>query len=131
MGRSWLISEHDANRVIRLASVSNWTIPQIMVDRPMVSRAQIKRLIKHYDRVGTIPFTGCPNPRLKLRENERRILRDFIDLDPTLYLDELSTELYKLTGVHRDESQICRSLQEMGLTRKVVSLQPAASLVIP
>jgi hypothetical protein len=101
-----------------------------MAGRPMVSRYQTRRLFTHYERVGTIPFTGCPNPRLKLRENERRILRDFIDLDPALYLDALSTELYKLTGVHRDESQICRSLQEMGLTRKAVSLHPSASVLI-
>jgi hypothetical protein len=43
-----------------------------------------------------------------------------LELDPTLYLDELAVKLFRVTGKFKDETQICRALQKMGLTVKMV-----------
>ena len=41
---------------------------------------------------------------------------------PTMYLEELQSELYDLTGTWVHVSTICRTVQRLGLTRKKVQL---------
>ena len=63
-------------------------------------------------------------PRL-LTEFEQVAMLQSLMIKPTMYLEELQSELYDLTGttgtwVH--VSTICRTVQRLGLTRKKVQL---------
>jgi transposase len=124
MPRSWNISLLDAERVLRLKFQAGWKDKSIAEEMPHVSRFQIYRICRHWMRKGWVPYKGCPNPGAGLSERDKGILADLLYLDPTLYLDELATELYSIIGVYRAHSQICRALQVMGLTRKVVMRLP-------
>ena len=60
-------------------------------------------------------------PRL-LSEFEQVALLQSLMIKPTMYLEELQTELYDLTGTWVHVSTICRTVQRLGLTRKKVQL---------
>ena len=120
MARRWLVSEHDANRVIKLTFRCNYGHRQIIQAMPHVTRHQITRLVRHFKRTGCIPYAGYKNPGAGLSEREMSLLNAMLELDPTLYLDELAVKLFRVTGKFKDETQICRALQKMGLTVKMV-----------
>jgi hypothetical protein len=115
------LSEYDAERVIKLALELGWGGRRIARSLPHLTRGAVRRVVSYYLRNGVLPYHKFENPLAGLPERELGILVDLLDLDPTLYLDELACKLCSVTGIYRDESQICRALQKMGLTLKVVS----------
>ena len=121
MARGFSLSQHDAERVIKLKCSRGWGSRRIVKSMPYLSRGIVMRVIRFYLQNGVIPYRHFDNPNSGLNERERRILVDLLDLDPTLFLDELASKLHSVTGIYKCESQICRSLQKMGLTLKVVS----------
>ena len=58
-------------------------------------------------------------PRL-LSEYEQVALLQSLMIKPTMYLEELQTELNDLMGTWVHISTICRTVQRLGLTRKKV-----------
>ena len=104
MARGWGLSEHDAERIITLKLGMGWSNKE--VQRAIghhLSRFKIRRVIRHFATTGEVPYSGFTGRRSGLRSEEKNTLRDLLELDPTLYLDELAVKLCAraCTGVHR------------------------------
>ena len=61
-------------------------------------------------------------PQGILTEFEQISILQSLANNPTMYLDELQSELFDLTGTSVHISTICRTVQRLGLTRKKVQL---------
>ena len=87
-----------------------------------------KRSVERY--LSLYHATGSVTPRRQQQHGPPRLLTEFEQISilqslvnrPTMYLEELQSELYDLTGTWVHVSTICRTVQRLGLTRKKVQL---------
>ena len=87
-----------------------------------------KRSVERY--LAIYHATGSVAPREQKQHGPPRLLTEFeqvavlqsLTTKPTMYLDELQSELHDLTGTWVHVSTICRTVHHMGLTRKKVQM---------
>ena len=86
-----------------------------------MSKRSVDRYIYLYQSTGTVqPIKQRHGPPLVLSEFEQISVIQSLVNKPTMYLEELQSELYELTGTWVHVSTICRTVQHLGLTRKKV-----------
>ena len=92
-----------------------------VADLLFMSKKSVDRYISLYQSTGSVePKKQHHGPQHVLSEFEQISLLQSLDNKPTMYLEELQSELYELTGTWVHQSTICRTVHHLGLTRKKV-----------
>jgi transposase len=92
-----------------------------IADLLFMSKRSVDRYIALYQSTGTVePSKQRHGPPCVLSEFEQISLLQSLVNKPTMYLEELQSELYELTGTWVHVSTICRTVQHLRLTRKKV-----------
>jgi hypothetical protein len=82
-------------------------------------RNTVSKVLRRFQRGEELESKRKKVWRRALSPGDLEALRQILDCDETLYLDELAMQLALLTGKRRvSKSVICRGLQDLGLTRK-------------
>ena len=80
------------------------------------------RYLQLYYSTGTVkPTRQSHGPARLLNDFEQLSLIQSLLRNPTMYLEELQSELVELTGTMVHKSTICRTIQHLGLTRKKIT----------
>ena len=83
-----------------------------------MSKRSVDRYISLYHSTGTVePSKQHHGPLCLLSEFEQISLLHSLVNKPTMYLEELQSQLYERTGKWVHVSTICRTVQHLGLTR--------------
>ena len=91
-----------------------------IADLLFMSKRSVDRYIALYQSTGTVePSKQRHGPPRVLSEFEQisLLLNQSLVNKPTMYLEELQSELYELTGTWVHVSTICRTVQHLGLTQ--------------
>lgn len=108
-------------RVVWLYFICNWSIADIS-SALFVLRKSVDRFLQLYISNGTVQHKlQRHGPQPVLNEFEQLYLLESLIHNPTMYLQELQSELIELTGSQVHQSTLCRTLQRLGMTRKEVS----------
>ena len=92
-----------------------------IADLLFMSKRSVDRYISLYQSTGTVePRKQCHGPPHVLNKFEQISLLQSLVNKPTMYLEELQSELYELTGTWVHVSTICRIVQHLGLAKKKV-----------
>lgn len=92
-----------------------------VADVLFMSKRSVDRYISLYQRTGSVqPTKQQHGPQCLLTEFEQVSILQSLANRPTMYLEELQSELYDLTGTWVHISTICRTVHRLGLTRKRV-----------
>ena len=111
-------------RAVWLHLIHGWSADEI-ADVLFICKRSVERYLSLYHATGSVaPKNQQHGPSRLLSEFEQVALLQSLMIKPTMYLEELQTELYDLTGTWVHVSTICRTVlvQRLGLTRKKVQL---------
>ena len=109
-------------RAVWLHLIRGWSADEI-ADVLFICKRSVERYLSLYHASGSVaPKNQQHGPPRLLTEFEQVAVLQSLMIKPTMYLEELQSELYDLTGTWVHVSTICRTVLRLGLTRKKVQL---------
>jgi len=90
-----------------------------LAKRFKVSLSFIRDLVRKYKETGEItPSQQGGDHRSKLKDEEKRLLKNIIKEQNDIYLREIKDKIKEETGIEVSVPSLCNTLKKMGLTRK-------------